>query len=47
MIAASSSPERSNSSSLAVKFSCKSSGIWGTRSIAWRTSSGSRYGPIV
>ena len=42
MIAQSSSPARSISSSLAVKFSCSISGICGTRSMAWRTRSGSR-----
>ena len=47
MIAQSSSPVRSMSSSLTVKFSCSISGICGVSSIAWRTSCGSRYGPIV
>ena len=42
MIAQSSSPVRIMSSSLTVKFSCSISGICGVRSIAWRTSSGSR-----
>jgi hypothetical protein len=39
---ASSSPVRSISSSLAVKFSCSISGICGTRSMACFTRSGSR-----
>ena len=47
MIAQSSSLVRSMSSSLTVKFSCSINGICGVRRIAWRTSSGNRYGPIV
>ncbi|MCY1561807.1 hypothetical protein D9M68_991170 [compost metagenome] len=47
MMAQSISPVRSISSSLAVKFSCSISGICGVMRIAWRTRSGSRYGPIV
>ena len=42
MIAQSSSPVRSISSSLTVKFSCSISGICGARSMAWLTRSGSR-----
>jgi hypothetical protein len=42
MMAQSSSPVRSMSSSLTVKFSCRISGICGTFSIAFLTSSGSR-----
>ena len=42
MMAQSSSPVRSISSNLTVKFSCSISGICGTRSMAWRTRSGSR-----
>ena len=42
MIAQSSSPVRSMSSSLTVKFSCSISGICGTRSMVCFTNSGSR-----
>ena len=42
MMAQSSSPVRSMSSSLTVKFSCSISGICGVSSMAWRTSCGSR-----
>ena len=47
MIATSSSPVRSMSSSLTVKFSCSISGICGNISIACLTKPGNRYGPIV
>ena len=46
-IAQSSSPVRSRSSNLTVKCSCSISGICGTRAMAWRTRSGSKYGPMV